>query len=41
MVLPKRAMTKSYANYALTFAVPANAKGVKMISKPEKGAWLP
>ncbi len=38
IVLPTRAMTKNDADYALAFAVPANTKGVKMISKPEKGA---
>nr|WP_201796918.1 4-hydroxyphenylacetate 3-hydroxylase N-terminal domain-containing protein [Thermoplasma sp. Kam2015] len=36
IVIPTRAMTKDDADYAVAFAVPANAKGLKMISKPEK-----
>ncbi|KAA8922422.1 4-hydroxyphenylacetate 3-hydroxylase N-terminal domain-containing protein [Thermoplasma sp.] len=38
IVLPTRAMTKDDADYAVAFAIPANAKGLKMISKPEKAS---
>jgi aromatic ring hydroxylase len=38
IVLPTRAMTDKDKDYSVAFAVPANTKGLKMISKPEKGA---
>ncbi len=34
IVLPTRAMTQKDADYAVAFAVPANAKGLKMIVRP-------
>jgi len=34
IVIPTRAMTQRDADYAVAFAVPANAKGVKMIVRP-------
>jgi len=36
IVLPTRAMTDKDKDYSVAFAIPANTKGVKMISKPEK-----
>ncbi|MEM3820728.1 MAG: 4-hydroxyphenylacetate 3-hydroxylase N-terminal domain-containing protein [Candidatus Micrarchaeaceae archaeon] len=38
IVLPTRAMTEKDADYAVAFAVQANAPGLKMISKPERAA---
>ena len=34
VVLPTRAMTEADRDYAIAFAVPANAKGLKMIARP-------
>lgn len=34
IVIPTRAMTESDKDYALAFAVPANARGLKMICRP-------
>jgi 4-hydroxybutyryl-CoA dehydratase/vinylacetyl-CoA-Delta-isomerase len=36
IVLPTRAMTENDRDYAVAFAVPANAKGLKLISRPMK-----
>ncbi len=36
IVLPTRAMTEKDKEYAVAFAVPANAKGLKLISRPMK-----
>jgi aromatic ring hydroxylase len=38
VVLPTRAMTEKDSNYAVAFAIQANAPGLKMISKPERAA---
>lgn len=38
IVLPTRAMTEKDSDYAVAFAIPANAPGLKMISKPDKAA---
>ncbi len=35
-VLPCRAMTEEDADYAVAFAVPANAKGIKQVARPVK-----
>ncbi len=37
IVLPTRAMIEKDKDYAVAFAIPANTKGVKMISRPMKG----
>ncbi|MGH7361463.1 MAG: hypothetical protein ACREJI_07595, partial [Candidatus Methylomirabilales bacterium] len=34
MVLPTRALTEQDAPYAVAFAVPANAKGLKLLASP-------
>ncbi len=36
IVLPTRAMTEKDKEYALAFAIPANTKGLKLISRPMK-----
>lgn len=38
IVIPTRAMTEDDRDYAVAFAIPANTKGLKMITKPEKAA---
>ncbi|MGP6293816.1 4-hydroxyphenylacetate 3-hydroxylase N-terminal domain-containing protein [Caldiplasma sukawensis] len=38
IVIPTRAMTEEDRDYAVAFAIPANTKGLKMITKPEKAA---
>ena len=36
IVLPTRAMTENDRDYAVAFAVPANARGLKLVSRPMK-----
>lgn len=38
IVLPTRAMSQEDSDYAVAFAVPANAPGLKMVAKPEPAA---
>lgn len=37
IVLPTRAMTEMDRDYSIAFGIPANTKGVKIISRPERG----
>jgi len=37
IVLPTRAMTERDKDYCIAFAIPVNTKGVKIISRPERG----
>ena len=37
LVLPTRAMTEADKDYSIAFGIPVNTKGVKIISRPERG----
>lgn len=37
IVLPTRAMTENDKDYCIAFGIPVNTKGVKIISRPERG----
>jgi 4-hydroxybutyryl-CoA dehydratase/vinylacetyl-CoA-Delta-isomerase len=37
IVLPTRAMTEADKDYCVAFGIPVNSKGVKIISRPERG----
>jgi 4-hydroxybutyryl-CoA dehydratase/vinylacetyl-CoA-Delta-isomerase len=37
IILPTRAMTKDESDYSIAFGIPVNTKGIKIISRPERG----
>jgi len=39
IVVPTRQMNETEADYALSFAIPANTKGITFISRPGRGEW--
>jgi 4-hydroxybutyryl-CoA dehydratase/vinylacetyl-CoA-Delta-isomerase len=39
IVVPTRQMREAEADYAVSFAVPANAKGITFIARPSRGPW--
>jgi len=39
IVVPTRQMRENEGDYALSFAIPANTKGVTMICRPGRGPW--
>jgi len=41
IVIPTRAMGESDRDYAVAFAIPVNTKGLKIISRPERGTSAP